>query len=92
MIALVCVVGTGKIAIDQHVPAIGGSDDWELAATVSRVDTEIAAGNNREYPPPDDRMAELVKKGASAVDVSPMIHVAAALMLGKRIITDTLHF
>lgn len=32
----ICLVGIGKIAVDQHVPAIGGSDDWELAATVSR--------------------------------------------------------
>lgn len=30
------LVGIGKIAVDQHVPAIMGSPDWELAATVSR--------------------------------------------------------
>ncbi|EPX83680.1 Gfo/Idh/MocA family protein [Salipiger mucosus] len=33
---LVALVGIGKIALDQHVPAIAGSPDWELAATVSR--------------------------------------------------------
>lgn len=32
----VCLVGIGKIAVDQHVPAINASDDWALAATVSR--------------------------------------------------------
>ena len=32
----VALVGIGKIAIDQHVPAIAASADWELAATVSR--------------------------------------------------------
>ncbi|GAB4347167.1 MAG: hypothetical protein Kow0026_00170 [Oricola sp.] len=32
----VALVGIGKIARDQHVPAINGSQDWELAATVSR--------------------------------------------------------
>lgn len=32
----VCIVGVGKIAHDQHVPAIEASPDWELAATVSR--------------------------------------------------------
>ncbi|WP_299508419.1 Gfo/Idh/MocA family oxidoreductase [Cypionkella sp.] len=32
----VALVGIGKIAIDQHVPAIAGSADWELSATVSR--------------------------------------------------------
>ncbi|MEL7181407.1 MAG: Gfo/Idh/MocA family oxidoreductase, partial [Pseudomonadota bacterium] len=35
----ICLVGIGKIAVDQHVPAIAGSDDWELAATVSRAGT-----------------------------------------------------
>lgn len=33
------LVGIGKIALDQHVPAITASPDWELAATVSRSGT-----------------------------------------------------
>ncbi|MEJ8561915.1 Gfo/Idh/MocA family oxidoreductase [Yoonia sp. GPGPB17] len=53
---------------------------------------EIVAGNNREYPALYDRMAELVKNSASEVDVSPMIHVADALTLGKRITVDPFHF
>ena len=32
----IALVGIGKIAIDQHVPAIATSPDWTLAATVSR--------------------------------------------------------
>lgn len=32
----IALVGIGKIAVDQHVPAIASSPDWELAATVSR--------------------------------------------------------
>lgn len=32
----IALVGIGKIAVDQHVPAIAASEDWELAATVSR--------------------------------------------------------
>jgi D-galactose 1-dehydrogenase len=32
----IALVGIGKIARDQHVPAIAASDEWELAATVSR--------------------------------------------------------
>lgn len=32
----VALAGVGKIARDQHVPAIAASPDWELAATVSR--------------------------------------------------------
>ncbi|NPD16382.1 Gfo/Idh/MocA family oxidoreductase [Xinfangfangia sp. D13-10-4-6] len=32
----IALVGIGKIALDQHVPALNASQDWELAATVSR--------------------------------------------------------
>jgi D-galactose 1-dehydrogenase len=32
----IALAGIGKIALDQHVPAIAGSPDWQLAATVSR--------------------------------------------------------
>lgn len=32
----IALAGIGKIALDQHVPALNASPDWELAATVSR--------------------------------------------------------
>ena len=32
----IALAGIGKIALDQHVPAIAASPDWDLAATVSR--------------------------------------------------------
>lgn len=32
----IALAGIGKIALDQHVPALAASADWELAATVSR--------------------------------------------------------
>lgn len=32
----IALVGIGKIALDQHVPALSASPDWDLAATVSR--------------------------------------------------------
>ena len=35
----VALVGIGKIAKDQHIPAIQTSEEWDLAATVSRVGT-----------------------------------------------------
>jgi D-galactose 1-dehydrogenase len=35
----VALVGIGKIARDQHVPALAASDDWNLVATVSRSGT-----------------------------------------------------
>ncbi|MFK8081869.1 MAG: Gfo/Idh/MocA family protein [Granulosicoccus sp.] len=35
----ICLVGIGKIAVDQHVPALMASNDWKLDATVSRSGT-----------------------------------------------------
>ncbi len=35
----IALVGIGKIARDQHIPAIAASTEWELAATVSRSGT-----------------------------------------------------
>lgn len=35
----IALIGIGKIAVDQHVPSIAASPDWELAATVSRAGT-----------------------------------------------------
>ena len=32
----IALVGIGKIALDQHVPALADSPAWDLAATVSR--------------------------------------------------------
>ncbi len=36
MTRAVCLVGIGKIAVDQHVPALAASGDFHLACTVSR--------------------------------------------------------
>ena len=36
MATKIALVGIGKIARDQHVPALAASPEWELAATVSR--------------------------------------------------------
>ncbi len=32
----IALVGIGKIAVDQHIPAIAASESWSLSATVSR--------------------------------------------------------
>jgi D-galactose 1-dehydrogenase len=31
----IAIIGVGKIAVDQHIPVIEASEDFELAATVS---------------------------------------------------------
>jgi D-galactose 1-dehydrogenase len=55
-------------------------------------DTLVSEGPDREYPRLYARMAELVAKGESEVDLAPMIHVADALTLGRRDVTDAFEF
>ncbi len=58
-----------------------------------RIESEtIEAGPNREYPSLYERMAGLVRRAESDVDLSPMIHVSDALTLGRRMISDAFHF
>jgi D-galactose 1-dehydrogenase len=45
-----------------------------------------------EYPALYARMAELVARGQSDVDLAPMVHVADAMTLGRRLETEAFHF
>jgi D-galactose 1-dehydrogenase len=53
---------------------------------------QVISGHRAEYAALYARMAELVKTGTSEVNLSPMLHVADALTLGKRIVVDPFHF
>ncbi|MGG7566236.1 Gfo/Idh/MocA family protein [Rhodovulum sp. DZ06] len=52
----------------------------------------VFAGPDHEYAGLYARFAELIAAGASEVDLSPMIHVADAFTLGRRIVVDPFHF
>jgi D-galactose 1-dehydrogenase len=52
----------------------------------------VAKGPDREYPALYARMAELVARGDREVDISPMIHVADAFALGRRVTTEPFEF
>ena len=49
-------------------------------------------GSNREYPNLYAAMSELVTKRAIEVDLTPMVHVADAMTLGRRITVPAFHF
>jgi D-galactose 1-dehydrogenase len=75
------------------------TDKGELAlrmgGNVLEINDTPTAGENSimgEYPSLYARMAELVRDGASDVDLSPMVHVADALTLGSRVTTAAFHF
>ncbi|MFN6925615.1 MAG: Gfo/Idh/MocA family protein [Tabrizicola sp.] len=75
------------------------TDRGELAlrmgGNVLEIDGKPMAGENSimgEYPALYARMAELVRKGESEVDLSPLVHVADALTLGERVTTAAFEF
>lgn len=66
-----------------------------MGGNVLEIDGKAAGGENTimgEYPALYARMAELVAKGQSEVDLAPMVHVADALTLGQRVTVDPFHF
>ena len=75
-----------------------GAQTWDIAvttetghmllqnggATLSIDGQPVADAPDREYPRLYQRMADLVRRGASDVDLAPMAHVADAFTLGER--------
>jgi len=81
---------TWDIAVDTSK----GQLHLRMGGNVLEIDGKVQAGENSimgEYPALYARMAELVKSGASDVDLAPMIHVADALTLGIRVQTEAFH-
>ena len=65
----------------------GGNELW-----VGGVKAEGAADIMGEYPALYARLAALVHGGESDVDLAPMVHVADALTLGKRVVVAPFDF
>jgi D-galactose 1-dehydrogenase len=71
----VAIVGVGKIARDQHVPAIAGDPDFELVASVSRNDAIEGVPHFRDI---DAFLAE-GPEAAVALCVPPSVRTAMAV-------------
>jgi D-galactose 1-dehydrogenase len=85
-----------------------GPQTWDIEVDTNAGPLALRMGGNRlelggvevagensimgEYPALYARMARLVADGASDVDLSPMVHVADALTLGRRLFTDPFNF
>lgn len=85
-----------------------GPQTWDIEIETDAGSCALRFGGNRffvgdrevageqtimgEYPKLYARMAELVRAGQSEVDLAPMVHVADALTLGRRVVTDAFHF
>ncbi|PHQ85417.1 MAG: D-galactose 1-dehydrogenase [Thalassobium sp.] len=84
----IVLVGIGKIARDQHVPAIANSADWNLAATVSRAGTvdDVPAYTNI-----DTMLAENPEIRAVSLCLPPVPRFAyakAALLAGRHVMLE----
>jgi D-galactose 1-dehydrogenase len=85
-----------------------GPQTWDITVETDRGSLALRMGGNvlelggkpvtgtadimGEYPALYARMAALVRDGASEVDLAPMVHVADALTLGRRVTTDAFEF
>ena len=86
---------TGPQTWDITVETDRGPMALRMGGNVLEIDGKAVAGENTimgEYPALYARMAALLQQGGSEVDLAPMVHVADALTLGKRIVTDAFEF
>lgn len=78
---------------DIEVQTDGGTLTLRHGGNLLLIDgVAVDGGPEAEYSSLYARMAELVAKGQSEVDLAPMVHVADALTLGRRIVTDPFEF
>ena len=100
----VAVVGFGKIARDQHIPAIAATESVMVAAIASRhaslpdlphfgalgvmLESYRVRASEAEYRGLYRRFVEMTMTGAIDVDLTPLRLVADALMLGRRRIVE----
>ena len=86
---------TGPQTWDITVETDRGPMALRMGGNVLEIDGKVAGGESSimgEYPALYKRMAELVAAGQSEVDLAPMVHVADALTLGRRVIVDSFDF
>lgn len=84
----VALVGIGKIARDQHVPALAASADWELAATVSRSGTVDGVESHTDFAA---MLAARPDIGVVSLCMPPVPRYAyaeAALLAGRHVMLE----
>jgi D-galactose 1-dehydrogenase len=80
---------------DIEVETNQGSLALRMGGNVLEIDGQTVSGEASimgEYPALYARMADLVRQGTSEVDLAPMIHVADAMTLGRRVVVDAFEF
>lgn len=86
---------TGPQTWDIEIETNHGRLALRMGGNLLEIDGKVVDGENSimgEYPALYARMAALVAAGQSEVDLAPMIHVADAMSLGRRLETEEFHF
>ena len=84
----IALVGIGKIARDQHVPALAADPNWELAATVSRSGTVDGVQSFTDFA---DMLAARPDIGVVSLCLPPQPRLAyaqAALQAGRHLMLE----
>jgi D-galactose 1-dehydrogenase len=82
------LVGIGKIARDQHIPAIAGNSDWELAAVVSR---NASVDGVENFTSLEDLLSKRPDIGTISLAIPPQPrfdYAAMALKAGRHVMLE----
>ena len=84
----IALVGIGKIALDQHVPAIAASADWELAATVSRKGTVAGVESHTDFAAFLAARPDVTVVSLCMPPVPRYAYAEAALLAGRHVMLE----
>ena len=84
----IALVGIGKIALDQHVPAIASSSDWVLAATVSRKGTVAGVEAHADFGKFLDQRPDIPVVSLTMPPVPRFAYAEAALLAGRHVMLE----
>ena len=85
----IAVIGIGKISQDQHLPVIGKSRDFELAACVSQ--RGVGYGDLPVFRTPAELYADMPEVGLVAICTPPGVrhaYVREAIDAGKHVLME----
>lgn len=84
----IALVGIGKIALDQHVPALAASADWDLAATVSRSGSVQGVEAYTDFAEMLARRPDIGTVSLCMPPVPRFAYARAALLAGRHVMLE----
>lgn len=84
----IALVGIGKIAVDQHIPAIKASTDWTLAATVSRAGSVEGIPAYNDFEKMLQERLEIRVVSLCLPPVPRFAYASAALKAGRHVMLE----